>query len=275
MEFRKKEFDGPYEVSEVQIDIEGQTLRGIIYFPEEKYKKPYPLVIHFHGFPQLFTLTEIVKKYEYLLTFGYSLIVFNFRGYRFSEGKISIKSQVLDAFKIIEFVEIMAKNNIFNLNDVNLIGHDFGAYIALILCSKIHIINKLILISPILDLRKHVYSDEFSKALSYINRFLPGNINGIENIESFIELTKNELNDDEFQIEKFIKNLKNRKMKIITGEYDKITPLSEIKGIFDQVKIKSELSIIENMDHDYTNEEELEILNREIYSFFNNGGLKW
>ncbi|MFX1568182.1 MAG: alpha/beta hydrolase family protein [Promethearchaeota archaeon] len=268
MEFRNKEFDGPYEVSEVQIDIEGLILRGILYFPGEKYKKPYPIVIHFHGFPQLFTLTEIVKKYEYLLTLGYSLIVFNFRGYRFSEGKISIKSQVTDALSVIQFVEKMAKNGIFDINDVNILGHDFGAYITLFLCSKINFINRIILICPILDLKKHVYGDEFSKVLSYINRFLPGNLNGIQNINDFIELTKNELKIDEFQIKKFIKNLKYRKMKIITGECDKITPLSEVKKIINQIKNKIELYVIKNMDHDCINEDELEILKREILNYF-------
>jgi len=268
LEFRNKEFDGPYEVSEVQIEIEGQILRGILYFPAEKYKKPYPVVVHFHGFPQLFTLTEIVRKYEYLLILGYSLIVFNFRGYRFSEGKISIQSQVSDAFKIIEFVEIMTKNDIFDIKDVNILGYDFGAYIALILCSKIHIINKLLLISPILDLKKHVYGDEFSKVLSYINRFLPGNLNGIQNINDFIDLTKNELKINDFQIKNFIKNLKYRKLKIITGENDKITPLSEVKGIISKIKNKIELFVIENMDHDCVNEDELETLKREILSYF-------
>jgi pimeloyl-ACP methyl ester carboxylesterase len=268
LEFRNKQFDGEYEVSEVQIDIEGQILRGILYFPGKKYKKPYPIIIYFHGFPQLFTLTEIIKKYEILLTMGYSFLVFNFRGYRFSEGKTSITSQVSDALKIIEFVEIMCKNGIFNLSDVNILSHDFGAYIALILCSKIRIINRLVLISPILDLKRHVYADEFSKALGYINKFLPGNVNGIEDINSFIQLTKKELNIDEFQIDKFVKNLKNRKIMIITGENDKITPLSEVNGIRDQIEIKVELLIIEDMDHDFVIEEELETLNRGLLDYF-------
>ncbi len=268
MEFSKKEYDGEYEVSEFQINNEGQILRGLLYFPVEKYEKPYPIVIYFHGFPQLFTLTELTKKYESLLNLGYSFMTFNFRGYRFSEGRISIKSQVSDALKVIEFVKIMAKNDIFNINDVNILSHDFGTYIALILCSKVYIVNRLMLVSPILDLKKHVYGDEFPKALGYINRFLPGNINGIENINDFLELTKNELKIDEFKIEKFIRNLKIRKFKIITGESDKITPLSEVNRIIEQVKIDSELFIIEKMDHDYVNEDDLEILNREIFNFF-------
>jgi len=185
LEFENKQFDGPYEVSEIQID---QMLKGILYFPPQSFKKPYPLIIFFHGFPQLSPLIEFIKRYKFMLDIGYSLLVFNFRGYGYSAGKISISSQVLDGQKIIELVNAMVKKEIFDINNINIIAHDFGAYIALILCSKIRVVNKLLLISPILELKKRVYGEDFKKALQYINRFLPGNVKGIENIEEFIQI---------------------------------------------------------------------------------------
>ncbi|MEE9379605.1 MAG: alpha/beta fold hydrolase [Candidatus Lokiarchaeia archaeon] len=268
MEFKNKQFDGSYEVSSLEINNDGQLLRGLLYFPSEKFKKPYPVIIYFHGFPQLFSLKEIVKNYKILLDLGYALIVFNFRGYRYSEGNVSLQSQISDGFKIIEFVELLTKEDIFKKNNINIIAHDLGAYIALILCSQIKTINKLNLISPILDLKKHIYSKDFPKILSYINRFLPGNIKGIENIEDFIKFTKLELNKEEFQIEKFIKNLKNIKMKVVIGENDKITPLFEVKTILNHTNIRYELSLIENMDHNYVDDEEFEKLNKEIINYF-------
>jgi pimeloyl-ACP methyl ester carboxylesterase len=270
LEFKNKEFDGVYEVYEVQINNEGQIFRGLLYFPAEKFKKPYPLIIYFHGFPQLFCLTEIVKNYDYLLDFGYSFILFNFRGYRYSEGQISLQSQVSDALKIIEFVEIMARNNIFDIKEINILGYDLGAYIALILCSKIKIINRLMLISPILDLKKHVYNKNFYKSLIYINRFLPGNVKGIENINEFIEYTKEELNNDELQIEKLINQLDIRKLKIFIGENDRLTPIKEVNRIFKRLKknIRYELSIMDQIDHECTSEEELEKMNDEITKYF-------
>ncbi len=268
MEFKNKIFDGEYEVSEVQINNEGQIFRGLLYFPAERFKKPYPLVIYFHGFPELFTLTEIVRKYKYILDLGYSLLIFNFRGYRISEGSISIGSQISDSLKMLEFVEIMAKNKIFNVNNINILGYDFGAYIALMLCSRINTINKLIIVSPILDLKKHVNSIDFPRALSYINRFLPGYIRGIENIEKFIETTKEELNNDQFQIEKFINQLKIKKLKIVIGEIDNLTPISEVKKVFQKTNVRYELSIIDNMDHECGDEAELENLNKEILKYY-------
>lgn len=268
MEFKNKEFDGPCEVSEIQINNNGQLLRGLLYFPSENFKKPYSVVIYFHGFPQIFSLTEIVKNYKFLLDLGYAFIVFNFRGFRFSEGQVSINSQVSDSLKIIEFVEIMIKNNIFNINDINILGHDFGAYIALILCSKINLINRLLLISPILNVKKLVYSEDFPKTLSYINRFLPGNVKGIKIINQFIDLIKEELNNIEFQIENFLNYLKNRLLKIIIGSIDKLSPLSEVKTILTNANMPYELISIIDMDHDCVDDEELEKLNKEIINYF-------
>lgn len=267
MEFEKKEYDGPYEVSEIQLENEGEIFRGMLYFPPQSFDKPYPLVIYFHGFPQLFPLTEIIKRYSYLLDMGYAFIAFNFRGYRYSDGKISISNHVSDALEIVQFAIKMAENNIFDLENIDLVAHDFGAYIGLKLCSEIKIINKLILISPILDLKRHVYSVDFIKTLNYINRFLPGNVRGIENVDEFVKIIKIELSKKEFQIREFIKKLKIKMLKIITGDEDKITPLLEVNEIFQNASVVPEISLIKCMDHECVEEEEIEKINNEIKNF--------
>ncbi|UCD01971.1 MAG: alpha/beta fold hydrolase [Promethearchaeota archaeon] len=268
MEFEIKQYDGPYEVAGLEISNEGEMLNGLIYFPPKSFRKPYPVIIYFHGFPQLYSLSEIIKSYKYLLDLGFAFIVFNFRGYRFSEGNVSINSQVSDSLKILEFIDLMGKDNIFNINKINIIGHDFGAYIALILCSKIRKIHKLILIAPILDLQKHIYQDDFKKLLYYINRFLTDSIKGISNIAEFINLTKKELSQKEHQIRNFVQHLKINKLKIVVGTVDKITPISEVEEVMQNSNIEYELILIEVMDHDIINEEALLKINKEIKKFF-------
>ena len=122
MEFKNKQYVGPYEVAKVEINNKGQKFRGILYFPPEEYSKPYPLIVYFHGFPQLFSLEEIVNNYSYLLDLGYAFLIFNFRGYKYSDGNISIKSHISDSHKIIEFIKRMAEHNIFDLNNINIIA---------------------------------------------------------------------------------------------------------------------------------------------------------
>lgn len=268
MDFKEKQFDGSYEISEVEIQNEEERFRGLLYFPPEKFNKPYPLIIYFHGFPQLFTLKEIVTDHQYLLEMGYAFLIFNFRGYRFSEGKISIKSQVSDSFKILEFVNLMSKKHYFNINEINIIAHDFGAYIALILTSKLEMINKLLLLSPILDLKKHIYNEDFITSLNYINQFLPGNIKGVENPKNFIEMTKEELKNVEFQIIESITNLKVNHLKLIVGKEDKITPITEVKRIMQHANIEPLIFIVSGMDHDCIEEAAYISFHTEVKSFF-------
>jgi len=268
VEFKEKQYDGIYEVSEIEIHNQNQIFNGMLYFPPATFHQPYPLIIYFHGFPQLFALKEIVKDYQYLLDMGYSFLVFNFRGYRTSQGEVSITSQVSDSIKIIEFVRKMAERNVFNLNNVNLLAHDFGAYIALILSSKIKVINRMLLISPIINLEKHAYHMDFLKSLLYINQFLPGNVKGIENVDEFIKKTKNELKIKRYQIKEVLKQLTCKSIRIIIGDSDKITPVNEINKIVHNSIINLDLVIIDNMDHDIIQEEAVEQIHEEIKNFF-------
>jgi len=267
LEFENKQYDGPYEIAEINLESEGEKFRGMIYFPPKSFKMPYPLVVYFHGFPQLFPLIDIIKNYHYVLDNGFAFIIFNFRGYRYSQGKVSIKNQVLDALTIIQLIKEMSTKNIFTLDNVNIVAHDFGAYIGLLVCSKIEIVNKLILISPILNLKRHIFNDDFKKTLEYINRFLPGIVRGTENINEFVDLTKKELSEKQFSIENSVKELKNRKIKIISGEIDKITPTKEVYLIFKDSNVIPKVSIISCMDHDCAYEEDLKKIEEEILNF--------
>ncbi|TFF98663.1 MAG: alpha/beta fold hydrolase [Promethearchaeota archaeon] len=264
------QYDGPYEVSSIELQIDEDIFKGILYFPPKKYLKPYPVILFFHGFPQLFTLQEIIRKYQYLLDLGFAFIAINFRGYQYSEGKISISTQVSDGLKLVEFAKKMAEKNIFDEENINILAEDFGAYISLIVCSKTHLINKLLLLSPIIDLKKHVYENSFLTILRYIDTYLPGNVRGIDDFENFIQMTKHELSRDEFKLKFAIKNLKVNSFKIIIGEDDKITPSSELEVFNQFYKINPEFerTIIEVMEHEPFYEEEIKLIEKEIKRFF-------
>ena len=90
MEFKEKQYDGLYEVSEVEFHNKNQIFKSILYFPPESVQKPYPLIIFFHGFPELKPLQEIVSQYQFLLDLGYAFLIFNFRGFNFTQGEVSI-----------------------------------------------------------------------------------------------------------------------------------------------------------------------------------------
>ncbi|MFX1276206.1 MAG: alpha/beta fold hydrolase [Promethearchaeota archaeon] len=268
MEFENKRYDGEYEVAGLEIENEHQKIKGVIYFPPKKFKKPHPILIYFHGFPQLFTFQDIAHHYNFLLNKGYALLIFNFRGYKNSEGQISIKNQVSDANKIIDFILRMGEYSHFKLNNVNIIACNFGAYIGLITCSKIKLINRLVLISPILDLERHVNSDAFINSINYINTFLPGSVKGINDIINFLKMTKKELSKSDFKIKKVVKKLKNKDLIIIIGKKDKVTPISEVENIFNNSNLTPKLIIIEDMDHECVFDDDFEDIRLKISEIF-------
>jgi len=268
MEFSDKQYDGPFEISEIEIHNEGEIIRGILYFPAEKFQKPYPLIIYFHEFPQLFSFQEIVKDYKYLLKMGYAFLMFNFRGYRLSEGEISLTSQFSDGLKVIEFALKMAKEGIFDLKNINIIAQDLGAYIALLISSKTNIINKLLLLSPIIDLEKHVNHNDFKKVLEYVKRFLPTNIRGINETEEFIDFTKKELSNKQLNLKQIAQDLQYKDLKLIIGADDKITSIEEVQRFIKSQIEDIKLSIIEDMDHEAFEKKEIGKIKEEIKHFF-------
>ncbi|MHA1805701.1 MAG: alpha/beta hydrolase family protein [Promethearchaeota archaeon] len=263
MEFSEKQFDGPYEVIGIEINIEGEMLRGVLYLPPSPYEKPHPIIIYFHGFPQLTPFQDIAKEYSFLLNMGYVLLIFNFRGYQISDGKVSLKSQLQDAFHVLIFTNKLAEESLIQKENINIIAHDLGGFIACI-CCKERPINKLLLLNPILNLSRHVHDERFKDSLKYINHFLPGHVRGIEDVEYFVKMTKEELSDLQFKFD----TLRVNEFLIILGDNDKITPLSEVNAVFHEINQKFKLITIPNMDHECLNDEELEQMKKEIKKFF-------
>ena len=170
--------------------------------------------------------------------------------------------------KIIEFVNSLTKKQIIIKDNINILAHDFGVYINLITCSKINTINKLLLLNPILDLKRHVKSNEFRESIACMNRFLPGCIKGISDIDRFIEFTNEELVKDQFNIDFFMNKIETRDMKVIIGENDKLTPMYEVEHYFNSIIKRENVSIIKDMDHECCTEENLNHLHEEAHSFF-------
>jgi len=265
--FKEKIFDGPYEVVEIQITNEGKNFRGIIYFPDKnKFKKPFPVIIYFQGFPQILPFFHIIQELKYLLNLGFAIILVYLRGYKFSEGTISIQGQISDGLKIIDFLELMAKKSVIDNKYINILARDFGAFISLAISSKIDKINYLGILNPILDVSKHIESKKFHETLNYINKFLPGMIHGIENVDKFIKNTIIELRD--YPIQKIISHLNAKKIMVILGEKDKITPLEEFYRIFNNCNVSFIEVIIDKMEHEPAFEIEKNLIEQEFSTFF-------
>jgi len=84
-------------------------------------------------------------------------------------------------------------------------------------------------------------------------------------------MTKNELKNKEYQISEVVSQLNYKKLRIIIGNEDRITPLDEIKEFVQKPLNDLDLVIINNMTHDSFQEDYVVKINEEIKkSFFLN-----
>ena len=157
---------------------------------------------------------------------------------------------------------------ILDSSSINVIGEDFGAYISLLLIANVNLINKLLLVSPIINPHRHVHGDNFIKVIQYITHFLPGNIRGIENLEEFVDQAKNETEIAAYQVDKIVEQMNFQSIKIIMGSDDKLNPISEIKSILKPILKKIEISVIDGMDHEPVSEQELIHVQALIKNYF-------
>lgn len=267
-EFKNKQFDGPYEVIQVEIEIDGGLIQGILYLPPKSYEKPYDVIIYFHGFPQVLPLTEVIKNHEYLLDKGYALLLFLFRGIKSSKGSLSLTSLTSDGLQIIQFAQLLSEKGLFNKEAIHLLAHDIGGFIGLFVSANTYMINKILLLSPLIDLNRHIHHEDFKKSLHYIQRFLPGQVKGIGDVEAFVEMSKQEINREAFDLKTILKNQQCKEMKVIIGDEDKITPREEIGLLKKLSSVDPKITLIKGMDHDYIDDEELENIKKEIALFF-------
>ena len=81
-------------------------------------------------------------------------------------------------------------------------------------------------------------------------------------------MIRNELKNPEYQIIKVLKKLNYKKLRVIVGDKDKITPIDEIKDIVQKNVDNLEYVIIKNMSHDSFQEDYGVKIIEEIKKFF-------
>ncbi|MHA1677609.1 MAG: hypothetical protein ACTSW3_02380, partial [Promethearchaeota archaeon] len=106
------------------------------------------------------------------------------------------------------------------------------------------------------------------ETLQYINKFLPGNVSGIENVEEFIKKTKEELKKDDFNLNDILGKVKCNHVKIIWGEKDKLTSFEEIEFVLKNINANKSLTKIKSMDHYLIDDAEINEVKVEIIKFF-------
>lgn len=114
-------------MQDVEFKVDGQTLRGKIFYPE-KLKDKNPAVIFIHGWTSDYE--GYIPRAEALLPLGYICLIFDLRGHGKSDGKIeavTAQGSLEDSLAAYDFVASLPE---VATEEISVVGSSYGSYIA-------------------------------------------------------------------------------------------------------------------------------------------------
>ena len=134
----------------------GQTLRGDLYVPEEKYKLKYPTVIVCHGITGNKDEYNKVDLAEALHNAGFIALKFDFAGRGKSEGKFEDITLSQQATEISSAIDALYSLPQVDKKKIGLVGHSFGGSAAIMATTKDSRIKSLVTIGATYDKTKAI-----------------------------------------------------------------------------------------------------------------------
>jgi len=130
----------------------GQTLRGDIYVPEEKYKLKYPAVIVCHGLCGNKDAQNKVDLAEALFEAGFLVLKFDFHGHGKSDGEladITLTQEIDDVKSAIEALYDLPK---VDKKKLGLVGHSLGGAVIIAMAAMDSRVKSAVSIAGVIDM---------------------------------------------------------------------------------------------------------------------------
>jgi len=154
------------------------NLSGVLHIPDTK-KKPYPVVVMFHGFTgnRIESHFLFTKTARYLSSKGIGVFRFDFMGSGDSEGKfedMTLLTEIRDGKNAVEFIML---HHPFDRNRMGVLGLSMGAVIASYVAAEYRT-RSLVLWSPLAYpelIEKKILTRKLKKTLQEKGKvYLPG-----------------------------------------------------------------------------------------------------
>jgi len=247
-----------FEKKSFSIKTKKGNIFSIFFLPRKSKKVP---IILTHGSADNCNQYPLVNIAKFLSEKGFITIRFDFRGCGNSDGKeedYCLSSQIYDLENVINFVKKK-----FKAKKVGIIAKSISCVPAAIVASKRKDISFIVFLGPPLNIEKYWSEEEIKlakeKGYIFFKGFKYGYRYGIE-MKNFKE--------------KYLEALSKLKIPVLAifGEKDEIVDEKEREEVFKLIDSKDKkLTIIENADHSFKNEENnLTQLIKEINSFLIN-----
>ncbi|MCS7253299.1 MAG: alpha/beta fold hydrolase [Armatimonadota bacterium] len=229
---------------QVQFEVSGMKLYGMLHLPDDGYK--CPCVIFCHGFTghRIEAHRLFVKAAREMAHFGIGAFRFDFRGSGESEGDfgdITITGELEDLRAAIHFVSSVDG---VDANRIALLGLSLGGCVAACCAPTDERIRALVLWAAVARpseiLRRHLGTN----AVSELEEKGWIDIGGLKVSRAFFD----ELPD--VKPVEFVRRFKGRAL-IVHGSADLVVPVEDAKLYAEALGSRSELHIIEGADHTF------------------------
>lgn len=110
----------------------GQTLMGVLYVPEKKYRQKYPAVILCHGRGGCKDAKKMISLADALFAEDLIVLRFDFSGHGKSEGDYSETTLTQEINDVHCAIEAICSLNKVDRKKLGIIGHSFGGSVAIV-----------------------------------------------------------------------------------------------------------------------------------------------
>lgn len=226
---------------DVSFEIDGQTLRGTIFYPKE-VKEKNPAILFIHGW--MSSEKNYLERAEALTKLGFVCLTFSMRGHGKSDG--DIKKQTRQDFlnDVLAAYDFLVGQKNIDSNNINVVGASFGAYLAALVSQKRSVKNLAFRVPA-------NYPDESFNDVQF-------NFSG-DNSAMLLHPKFKALQSEQSYTLKALHNFSGN-LLLIESEHDEFIPHQIVENYLNAVKDKSKLSyvIMKDTGHNLSNEKMLQ-----------------
>ncbi len=139
------DWEHPPAIATVVINSHGDNMNGIVYISQGA--GPHPTVVMLHGYPgdeKNLDLAQAIRRG------GWNVLFFHYRGAWGSAGTLSIDHALEDVVSALDVLTLPASQRDYRVDPgrVALLGHSFGAYVALLAGAQLASVRRIAVMAP-------------------------------------------------------------------------------------------------------------------------------
>ncbi|MBD3157730.1 MAG: alpha/beta fold hydrolase [Candidatus Lokiarchaeota archaeon] len=232
------------QVLATEFTSKGETIRGNFVLPTTK--GPFPGVCKFHGLPG--GPDQVSGVATRLAEAGFAVLVFDFRGFRKSDGLFSLSGEIADAKVAITH---LMQSDFASDSWVGVYGASYGAAVAVCTAAYDKRIDTVVLRAPVYDTLWFAKSPMIQPAVENIIKTDPSQINRIEDPKIRKRILQRMIDDAKIHnpMDEIAK-VSPIPLLIIHGAQDTAIDLAGVKKLYERGGEPKEFILVEGADHE-------------------------